>query len=263
VSGSISFWNGTDTLLPVQVGAGDIAQQDEEGHAGIDEEGAANSLKSWVTPAIPDVNVAPKEKITLDFTIDVPVTADPGSHWGALLVTTAPIEQADGTAVRARAGTILILDVIGEAREKLALESMSAPEFLQEPPLAVEVRFRNEGTVHVKPRGVVEVRNMFGRVIASGALPERNVLPGTVRKISASVGDGVWFGRYKVALSATYGEGGDTLRAERVVWLVPWKRYGPWVLVVALLFSFVVWRRKRLPAFWHVLKTGLPPQEMR
>jgi hypothetical protein len=105
-------------------------QQDEEGHAGIGEEDPVNSLKSWVTPAIPDVNVAPKEKITLDFTIDVPLNADPGSHWGALLVTTAPHEQADGTAVRTRTGTILLMNVIGEALEKLTLEGMSAPGFL-------------------------------------------------------------------------------------------------------------------------------------
>jgi hypothetical protein len=261
VSGSISFWNGTDAFLPVHVEAGDVAQQDEEGHAEVGEVDAANSLKSWIKLALPDVNVAPKEKITLDFTIDVPVNADPGSHWGALLVTTAPAEQPNGTAVRTRTGTILLMNVIGVAREKLTLEGMSAPGFLQGPPLVIEARFRNEGTVHEKPKGVVEVRNMFGRIAASAALPERNVLPGTVRKIEASVGEGVWLGRYTATLRAKYGTGGQTINATVRFWAVPWKRYGPWVLAFIFFLAFVIWKRRNFGAFWYTLKTGLPPPQ--
>src|SRR5438132_7266173 len=47
----------------------------------------------------------------------------------------------------------------------------------------IEARFRNEGTVHEAPQGTIEVRNLFGSVVATGTLPVRNVLPGVVRRI--------------------------------------------------------------------------------
>jgi len=95
------------------------------------------------------------------------------------------------------------LRVSGQAKEKLALESVSLPGFRESPPIALEARFRNEGTVHEAPSGSIEVRDMFGWLVATGTLPVRNVWPGDVRNITASVGDGLWLGRYTVLFRAT------------------------------------------------------------
>src|SRR5713226_7815550 len=72
LKGTLRFWNGTDGELPVHLEAADVSQQDEEGHAAVAEENAANSLKAWVTPTIPDLYVFPKTEIHLDFSIAVP-----------------------------------------------------------------------------------------------------------------------------------------------------------------------------------------------
>ena len=63
-------------------------------------------------------------------------------------------------------------------------------------------------------------------------MPVRNVLPGVVRKIGTSVGagEGFWLGRYTVLLSATYGDAGQILTAKRIIWVVPWRPYGLWLL---------------------------------
>ena len=84
-------------------------------------EDAVNSLKNWVKPVYPDVVVFPKQEIALDFTIDVPPNADPGSHWGGVLVRTAPFFTGGGAAIQTRVGTIVLLRVSGEAKEKLAV----------------------------------------------------------------------------------------------------------------------------------------------
>jgi len=42
-------------------------------------------LAAWISFADPSVTLAPWEKWTIDFTIDVPVTATPGWHYGAVL----------------------------------------------------------------------------------------------------------------------------------------------------------------------------------
>ncbi len=256
LTGSFKFWNGTDALLPIHLEPGDVAQQDEEGHAQVGGENAANALASWVTPAITDLAVAPKEQITIDLAIDVPINADPGTHWGALLVTTAPQEQSSGAAVRARTGVILLVKVLGDVTEKLALESFAVPSFVATPPVLVEARFKNEGTVHEAPEGVIEVRNFFGSLVATGTLPVRNVLPGAVRKVSLPVGNGTWFGRYAVTLTAAYGDNGETLTASTYMWAVPWKSYGPWVGGIVAILAVILLEPKRVLAALRVLITG-------
>jgi hypothetical protein len=77
------------------------------------------------------------------------------------------------------------------------------------------------------------------------------------------VGDsrGLWLGKYTITMRATYGDGGQQqeLTASKTVWVVPWKSQGYKALIVIALLALVVAARRRFYAFWHVLKTGLPP----
>src|SRR2546427_12138671 len=236
VESSFKFWNGTDAYLPVHLEGVDIGPQDEEGHATVEREDATNSLKAWLKPAYPDLNVAPKQEITLPFSVDIPANADPGSHWGALLAITAPVGQSNGAAVNVRTGVILLVHVLGPVTERLRLETVAVPRFAESPPIPIEARFRNEGTVHEAPQGTIEVRSIFGALVATGTLPVRNVLPGVVRKIGTSAGEGFWLGRYSVLLRARYGAGGEELVAKTIVWVVPWRTQG-WKLRLASLFG--------------------------
>ena len=259
---SFKFWNGTDAFLPLHLEAADFAAQGEEGQIVVDgEEDAANSLRTWVKPEIPDLFVAPKQEITLDFTIDVPTNADPGSHWGTLLAVTSPQDTGSGVGVQARLGFIIYVRVLGEVKEQVTLESVSAPRFKETPPILLELRFRNEGTVHEAPQGTIEVRNMFGSLVATSTLPVRNVLPGVVRKVEASVGDGLWLGRYTVLLHATYGDNGQELISKQYVWVVPWRTQG-WKFLLGIgVLTFVIWKRRNFGRAWYALRTGKPPPE--
>jgi hypothetical protein len=261
VKATVYFYNGTDAELPVHMESEDIRPQDEEGHVAGEVEDAVNSLKDWVKPVYPDVVVFPKQEIPLDFAIDVPANADPGSHWGGVLVRTAPVLTGGGAAIQTRVGTIVLLRVSGEAKEKLALESVSLPRFAESPPITLEARFKNEGTVHEAPQGKIEVRNVFGWLVATGTLPVRNVWPGDVRKIEASVGEGLWLGRYTVLFRATYGDGKDELVARRIIWVAPWRTQGWKVLLGIGILAFVIWKRRNFGGFWYTLRTGKPPPE--
>src|SRR5713226_1374503 len=163
VSSSFTFWNGTDGFLPIHLEAADVSPQDEEGHVTAGTQiPEGNSLKEWLHPELNDLDVLPRQEYEMRFTVDVPTTADPGTHYGALLVTTAPIAQTGGAAIQMKIGPIILVKVLGSVTEKLTLESFTVPRFTESPPIALEVRFKNEGTVHVAPSGTIEVRNMFG-----------------------------------------------------------------------------------------------------
>src|SRR6266849_11106899 len=99
VSSSFTFWNGTDGFLPIYLEAADIAPQDEEGHVTVGAKiPEGNSLKEWLHPELNDFAVAPKQEFLMKFTVDVPTTADPFTHYGALLVATAPVAGGAGAA---------------------------------------------------------------------------------------------------------------------------------------------------------------------
>src|SRR3989442_15960636 len=87
-----------------------------------------------------------------------PANASPGSHWGTLLTVLAPQGTGPGTAVQTRFGLLILVRVLGDVREKMTLESASVPHFTDSPPITVEARFRNEGTIHEAPQGTIEVR---------------------------------------------------------------------------------------------------------
>ena len=261
VASSFTFWNGTDEFLPVSVTPADVVPSDEEGHVSVSTNVAeGNSLKEWIHPEYPQISVAPKTEFEFKFSVDVPKNADPGTHYGVLLVSTAPASEGAGAAIQAKIGPIILVKVSGITQERLSLETLDTPKFLDSPPISIEARFKNEGTVHEAPQGAIEVRNIFGSLVATGTLPERNVLPAATRRIETEVSsDGFWFGRYEISVSVTYGADKQQLMAEKTVWIIPWKTQGWKALLVFALITWIIIARRRFYAFWYVLKTGLPP----
>src|SRR5947208_11391836 len=103
LASSFKFWNGTSGGLLVHLEAADFTPQGEEGQILVDgEEDPINSLKNWVTLAAADVNIPAGEEPTIDFSLDVPANASPGSHWGTLLTVLAPQRTGPGPAVQTR-----------------------------------------------------------------------------------------------------------------------------------------------------------------
>jgi hypothetical protein len=88
------------------------------------------------------------------------------------------------------------------------------------------VRFGNEGEAYETPHGEIEIRNIFGHVVASGALPDLHVQPGAIRKVTASVGSGLWFGRYTAHLTVTYADG-KSVQDATSFWVMP-KMFSFW-----------------------------------
>ncbi len=257
----VNFWNGTDAFLSVHLHGEDFSPQGEKGELKVGgPEAAANSLKTWLIPAIPDLSVAPQEEIRLDFAIDVPTDAEPGTHWGTLVVTTDPMAIDRGVATRPNIGLIILVKVPGDVREEMALESFSVERFAEKPPVALAARFRNTGTVHEAPQGLLEVRNVFGSLVATGTLPMQNVLPGTVRRIETQAGAGAWFGRYTATLRTTYAGGRELPEARVTFWMIPWKTYGPWFFGALIGLAFISFEPRRLLLALRILVTGRSPQ---
>jgi hypothetical protein len=250
VTASIRVRNVTSGQLIAKGKADDFgAGNDESGQPKLllDETGATRfSLKYWVS-GVPDLRLAPQEIKTTTVTIRVPKDAEPGGHFGVIRFTAVPPDlEGTGVALSASVGTLVLMKVKGEIIEKLSLAEFSSwrnlgktdarkAGFFEHGPVGFVVRLKNEGSVHEKAKGNIEISNTFGKKIATIPVNERggNVLPDSVRRFEQSLETKQLFGRYTAKLILTYSNG-KKLEGVMKFWVIPWK------LILLVIVGLVV-----------------------
>ena len=128
----------------------------------------------------------------------------------------------------------------GDAKESGGLEDfrIAGPKkyVYEKGQFTFEILFRNDGNVHLLPYGVIEVRNVFGSVVAKLPIDPYFALPDATRFRSLSFDGGLLFGRYSAVVFLNRGY--DDIVDERSlsVWVFPWK----WILAVVAVFLALV-----------------------
>jgi len=261
VTASIRVRNVTKGELIAKGKADDFgAGKDESGLPKLllDETGATRfSLKYWVQ-SVPDLRLAPQELKTNVIKISVPANAEPGGHFGVIRFTAVPPNlEGTGVALSASVGALVLLKVSGTITEKVSLAELSTSQttkdkagrpvakktnFFEHGPVDFLVRVRNEGSVHEKVQGSIEIKNWFGKKIASVAVNEKggNVLPDSIRRFEQTLGEKRLFGHYTAKLSLTYSSG-KTLSGATGFWVIPWKL----ILLVLVGVIVVGWLLKK------------------
>ena len=216
----------------------------------LDSEGTnPYSIKGWVTP-LSDLLMIPKQIKTLSVTINVPINASPGGHYGVIRFTATPPElHGQGVSLSASLGSLVLIKVNGDTKEGLSVQEFSVNHggktgtLFETAPLQFVERLKNTGNTHEQPVGQVTITDMFGKKVAAVNinLPPRNILPQSIRKfdqpLDASVlGNKVLFGRYTANLSVTYGANNQVLTSSLVFWVIPYTLIG--VSIIALIVGF-------------------------
>lgn len=235
----LRVYNDTTEPVLVSVNVDNFSPTGEAGQVVIDENtpDTGFSLKSWITLNQSSFTLEPRASQTVEFTIAVPQNAEPGGHYGSILASIAPVDAVTGggVGIAQRVGALLLLDVAGEVTEKMYIAEFVAPEFSEYGPVDLTLRLKNDGSVHLKPRGYITITNMFGKEAGTIDIPQTNVLPQSVRKFDLGWGVKYMYGKYTATLSAIYGSANEPLAAVATFWIVPWK-----LLVVALLAIILV-----------------------
>lgn len=208
------------------------------------------SVQGWVEP-LPTLQLVPKQIKTLPITINVPANASPGGHYGVIRFTaTAPsINGSNGVSLSASIGALMLLTVSGKITESLSVKSFSVSHngttgtLFSSGPLAFSEVLTNNGNVHVQPIGLVTIKDMFGRKLATLPVnqPPGNILPASSRKFTQSLDNSVigskhLFGHYTATLSLTYGTTKKTLTAQTSFWVIPFKTVA--IVIIILIAGF-------------------------
>jgi hypothetical protein len=208
-------------------------------------------LASWITIGVTEITLPAGVSERVNFTLQVPPDATPGSHFGSVFISVdAPEITESGAAVGYEVANIISIRVTGDANEGANIRQFSTESFFHgSPNVDFEARIENTGNVLVRPTGPVEIYNMLGKKVDTITFNESQgaVFPGRVREYTFNwQGEGTGFGRYEVVLSAVYGDTGArmTMSSTASFWILPLNIILPALggLVLILLISFVLVR---------------------
>jgi hypothetical protein len=244
IKANIRIRNVTSGDLTVRGQVDDFGAKGEDGEPDLllgETAATRYSVKFWI-PSVPSFTLKSQEVRTAEVQINVPANAEPGGHYGVVRFTGLP-PNVDGTGVSLSAsiGALILLRVSGNITEQLSITDFYASKhdarkgFFETGPITLNERIKNEGSIHVKPSGYVEVYNTFGKRVQHLAIsdPPHNILPDSIRKFSQTTDKKFMFGRYTVKFKASYGDNKSISSRTISFWVIPYR------LIAALLIALL------------------------
>ncbi len=264
ISNVLRIYNDQDVPIGVSVSAQNFTASDEEGRVKIDLDNTREnsySFASWIKLSPEELVIEPKSFKAIEFTVSVPLNAEPGGHYASILAAVGAASETGATAISQRIGALLLLNVSGEIKEEMYLKEFSVPSYSEYGPVTLVSRFENTGSVHLKPRGFITITNIFNQEVGRFDLPQSNVLPGTIRRIETSWGQKYLFGRYQANLTTVYGSTNDPITSVVQFWVIPWKETAAVGFAGLIVLIFLIRRRRRIGLALKVLFGSETPKQ--
>lgn len=199
------------------------------------------SVRDWVTINAP-ASFALKQGDTeqIGFTITVPKTAEPGSHFGVMFFKAVANDQTGQTLkVGTQVGTLVLVTVPGNHLEKGKIIGFNTASFVQSGPINFDTKFENDGTVYFEPKGTITIKNIFGKIVALLPVQGEVVLPTGARDIYSTWPTGFLLGPYSAVSTIYDGDGNILTTASTNFFALPvWYIVGFIVLFFILYFLF-------------------------
>ena len=230
------------------------AGNNEKGFPAFSPNKTDSTLSNWIklNGGIDTFQLAPNESKMVSFSISVPTDAPFGGHYAGLGFTTpSQIPEAGGASLSGGIITNIALDVEGAVLEKGDIVSFStagSKASYDKLPISFVTRINNGGNRHFKPQGSIQVKNMFGTVVATLPLNVTNgggnVLPRSTREFNNTWEGEFAFGKYTAALTADLG-GAGIKTANFELWVMPAGLLILWLIIALIIIVILVLLIKR------------------
>lgn len=213
-------------------------------------------LSKWITLSQDSQSLQPFATAIFSFSIDVPVNAQPGGHYAAILVgTNPPSESEKGTEIKVSSylSSLILARVSGAIVEKGMIRQFTfSNRIYQGGEGDFSMTFENTGNVHLAPTGDIKIYDMFGKqkgdIAVNGAGDfSGNVLPKSQRiwnDLHWTGDDFFLINRYRAELSLSYGDQAkQTEFSTFFFWGFNWRWLaiigGSLLILLILIFLFV------------------------
>ncbi len=205
---------------------------------------SAFSCKEWFSPEKNSFYLEQGEKAQLNIKIKVPENADAGDHYAAVFVS-AKREGGGAINFASRVGVLFLVTVDGQQVKEGKLGAFSTDKvFYQNEPIKFNLLFINQGTVHLKPEGFIEVKNFFGQQIIKFPIEDWWVLREVTRAKEIIFNHKNLFGFYTANLVLNRGYAGLQDVKKISFWVIPWKKSLITLLIFIMIILILLWVKR-------------------
>lgn len=246
--------NKTITLYPITLNFTTDNKEGKPVFYSDTQKSSRYSLSAWIKPNVTSLTIAPLQFTQLGYTITAPSDAEPGGHYGSILLSTEPpkldISSPTQVSVVGLIGTLLLVNVPGDVVTSGAIASFDAPTFLIKGPAGFIATITNTGNTHFRPIGDIKIKNWSGAVATDLTVNDTQgaVLPESQRQFTNNW-DFDWksFGRYSATVLLVYGSPEKTMTETRIFYIFPYWLIVAIVLTIVLLLWLINKLRRRKP----------------
>lgn len=232
------------------------------------------SLKDFLKPELTTFTLKPAERIILSVTIAIPDNATPGGLYGSILVTTNPPRDSlafeEGMAASqmkliTRLGTLFFIRVKGAVNEDGELEAVKmgfpGKGFYEKGPVRFQLLFRNRGSVHLTPFGMIDINNILGKKIGQIEVDPWFAMPGSLRSREVEWNKEALFGRYQAVALINRGYSGLIDEKSVTFWVIPWKPLGIVIIIIGVIIWVLMNLKKKFRFSFNVSVKSPPAQK--
>lgn len=231
---------GKETL-PILVRIEDFTAQGEEGQVALIDKGSY-AVSSWTTIDPERFILKPNEDQEITATIQIPSDAG-GGRYGSFVFGVEAEKKGGQASITQEIASLFLMRISGEVNEQLNLLSIKTPSFSEFGPIPFELKFQNNGNIHVKTYGLINVVNMFGQRVADIIVPGTNIFPGASRLVKATLDKKFLIGNYTATAIMYYGSiKNQTITGSTSFFVFPVRLIA--AIIIIIFFLYLI--RKRL-----------------
>ncbi len=200
------------------------------------------SFKDNLIPESDSFDLKFGQKIELPITITAPENAQPGGYYSSVIVSSLPAigddESSAGAKIVSRVAVLFFVRVNGPVNQQGQLDDFrieGGDSFMQKGPVNFEILFKNEGTVHLVPYGMVRIKNIFGKEVGKVPVDAYFSLPESLRYRQVTWAQERLLGRYTAELNLNRGYEGKEDISKISFWVIPWT-----YIVAVLIVIFII-----------------------
>lgn len=226
------------------------------------EDSGTYSLAKWISVSTAAITLAPGQSTAMNFNITVPSNAEPGGHYAGILFSTQPSDPTSTNQIglASKVGSLVLVRVAGDAKESAKITAFgSDKENYESANVNFSTTVENTGNVHVQPKGVITIKNIFGGQVAAVDVNQlsANVLPGSSRIFETSwENPGFKFGYYTATILLSYGDPTQTTTSTTSFWIIPWRTLIIALVVIAVVLAILIFAIKRYNS-WIIARSNL------
>lgn len=173
----------------------------------------------WVNYEKPKIELQSRELREVKYSVAVPVGAEPGGHYIALIAAIQPAAaQSDGVTTIDRVASLLYIDLPGESTKQGSLVSFDVPVIAVSARLNFVTQLRNTGSTHFRSNSIYSLKTIQGKLIKDQTSSQL-LLPQSIRRSKNSIAMPYWPGIYTVQAKIGLGGNSNTQVSRRVIYL--------------------------------------------